>query len=147
MSPDRLRSAIEAVVRALAPPATYLALYDGTLVAWDDAAQLADVATPAASPLPDVMRRVPVVVDPPGTRVTLAPGTAVLVGFRGGDPAQPYARPAAAFGSAQWVPTEMHLGGPLSIGHDPTPGAAARVGDQAGPFAIVTGSSRVRIGG
>lgn len=122
-SADRLRAAIEAVIRALGPAAEYLAAWPGTVAWWEDSTQRADVAIPAG-PFAGTMRALPIVVDPPGTRITLELGTDVLVSFRGGDPAQPYVRPAAAFGAGAFVPAAVGLanGGP----------AVARVGDSVG---------------
>lgn len=117
---DRLRAAIEAVVRAMLPEAVWSAQWEAVVVAWHDDTQTADVATSAASPLPDALRGVPVLVDPPGTRVTLAPGASVLVCFREADPGRPYLRPASAFGVAGAVPIELELDASEEVRVGPT---------------------------
>lgn len=136
---DRLRAAIEAVVRALGPNPNYLAAWPATVSAWDDVAQLAELTTSDDVPLPSVMRNVPALLDPPGTRAAIPTGAHVLVSFQGGDPGRPYFRPATAFGSAAFAPSALSLGsassGPTSLAGE----AVAREGDpiQAGTLSLV----------
>ena len=99
---DRLRQAIEAVVRAMAPDPVGLGAWPATVSGWDDGAQLAELATPDGSPLPRVLRNVPLLVDPPGTMVSLPVGTPVLVAFRGASYAQPQPLALARGRLAQW---------------------------------------------
>lgn len=136
---DRLRAAIEAVVRALAPDPVALGAWPATVSAWDDVAQVAELTTPAGSPLPPVLRAVPLLVDPPGTRVAIDVGTAVLVAFRGGDYGQPYARPAAAFGAGGFAPSALALGGASGLTTSTSGEPVARQGDaiEAGVLSLV----------
>jgi len=121
---DRLKAAIEAVVRAMVPSPVTSGAWPGVVTAWDETRQRAEIATPPGSPLPRALRGVPALVDPPGTKVSIPNGTPVLVAFKGHDPAAPYFRPAAHWGDASVpLPTvDLAGGGP----------AVARVGDDVG---------------
>ena len=115
---DRLRQAIEAVVRALVPPIDPLVLYEGTIAQWDYATQTGtvNVTHPA---MPPALARVPLRIDPPGTRVTVVTGTSCLLGFANGDPSRPEIRAMNIAGSG--APTRLDLAQGTA--------AAARVGD------------------
>ncbi len=130
-SGDRLRAAIEAVVRAMVPSEVLSGSWPGVVTSWDDTRQRAEIATDAGSPLPRTLRAVPALVDPPGTRVQIPSGTRVLVAFRGGNPAAPYCRPAAHWGEPSVpLPTVGLAGGGPAV---------VRVGDPvgAGVLAVV----------
>lgn len=121
---DRLRAAIEAVVRALVPPVDALALYEAQVTTWTEATQTADlVPASPASPLPAAMSGVPQRIGPPGTRVVLQPGTRVLVGFTDGDLSRPEIRFADLPGSTGFFPAGTRVD--LAEGTQ----GAARVGD------------------
>ena len=128
---DRLRAAIESVIRAMMPDPVYSGAWPATITAWDGVRQRAELATPQGSPLPRVLRGVPALVDPPGTKVTIPNGTPVLVAFRGSNPAAPFFRPAATWGDASVPLPLVELAG----GGD----AVAREGDSvsAGTLAFV----------
>lgn len=123
-SSDRLRAAIETVVRGMMPSHVYAGQWPAVVTGWDAVRQRAELTTPAGSPLPSVMRSVPVVVDPPGTKLELELGTPVLVAFQGGSPWAPYFRPAAYWG-------DSGLPAPLVALAGDGP-AVARVGDPVG---------------
>lgn len=115
---DRLRQAIEAVVRALVPPLDPLVLYEGTIGSWDVASQtgIVNITHPA---MPPALARVPLRIDPPGTRVNVAPGTSCLLGFANGDPSRPEVRALNISGT----------GAPIRLDIAQGTAAAARVGD------------------
>ena len=120
-SGDRLRAAIEAVVRAMVPSEVLSGSWPGVVTSWDEGRQRAEIAMDAGSPLPRALRSVPALVDPPGTKVTIPNGTPVLVSFRGSNPSAPYCRPAASWGDAS-VPLP-------TVGLAGAGPAVARVGD------------------
>lgn len=121
---DRLRAAIEAVVRAMMPSELLSGSWPGVVTTWDDDRQRAEIAMDAGSPLPRTLRGVPALVDPPGTKVQLTNGTRVLVAFRGSSPAAPYCRPAAHWGEPSVpLPTVGLAGGGPAV---------VRVGDPVG---------------
>jgi len=74
-----------------------------------------------------------------GVRATHALGSLVLVTFVDADPSRPVVIGGDAPDSPGWMPTA------LSLGEDPVLGVA-RIGDVAGPWAIATGSLRVKAG-
>lgn len=121
---DRLRAAIEAVVRAMMPSELLSGAWPGVVTTWDDTRQRAEIAMDAGSPLPRTLRGVPALVDPPGTKVQIPNGTRVLVAFRGNNPAAPYFRPAAHWGEPSVpLPTVGLAGGGPAV---------AREGDAVG---------------
>lgn len=89
--------------------------------------------------LPD-LARVPVRAGVPGVKAIHAPGAQVLVAFIDGDPSRPAVVGFDAPDQPGWMPTQLELGGPVTLG-------VARVTDpvQAGAFAGVITSASVRI--
>ncbi len=157
---DRLRAAIEAVVRAMLPRVDTLALYEARVVQFDEGAQLADVVpASAAYGLPLTLTGLPVRPGVPGARCLLPTGASVLVGFVGGDAARPYVLAFDAAASAGFRPTHVAIDAVdlVEVGKtatvttlaDGTLGAARKTDAvQAGPFAgaILGGSTKVRVG-
>src|SRR6185369_8903400 len=94
----------------------------------------------AASDMPD-LARVPVRPGMAGLKATVAPGELVLVVFADAEPSRPQVVSHDAVGAPGWMPLQLELGGPVTLG-------VARQTDavQAGPFSgvIVGGSARVK---
>jgi hypothetical protein len=135
---DRLRAAIEAVVRALVPPVDGLALYEAQVTAWNESAQTGDLVPVApSSPLPAALTAVPHRLDPPGTRVVLMPGTRVLVGFTDGDLARPEIRFADLPDTSGFLPGGTRID--LAAGTQ----GAARVGDSVDGGQLVAQTANV----
>jgi hypothetical protein len=89
--------------------------------------------------LPD-LARVPVRAGVPGVKAIHAPGSQVLVAFLDGDPSRPAVVGFDAPDQPGWMPTQLELGGPVTLG-------VARLTDpvQAGAFAGVITNASVRI--
>jgi hypothetical protein len=84
---DRLRGAVRGLVRGAQHPVDYLACYWATVVA--QSGGRVDVR-PIDQRFPP-MAGVPLLAGIPKWELSLSPGGRVLVGWSGGDPAQPYA--------------------------------------------------------
>lgn len=119
-SADRLRQAIEVVVRALVPPVDALAFYEGTITAWDYGAQSGIVAFTHPA-LPPTIAGVPLRISPPGTRVDVAAGSTALIAFVGADLARPEIRALGTATGGGYQPIRLDLAEGTA--------AAAREGD------------------
>jgi|HubBroStandDraft_1064217.scaffolds.fasta_scaffold23350_4 hypothetical protein len=83
----------------------------------------------------------------PGSSCTPTIGSHLSVVFLDCNPAKPRVRSYDATATLPGLePQSINIGGLEPSPPVPIPGAAARVGDAAGPFLITTGSSRVSIG-
>lgn len=92
MAWDRVRKAFFSLARGATPRLDYYALYHGQVVAFDAAKQTVDLKTDHPRlPSPG---RVPLTYGVPGTtKLSVAPGTTVLFGWRNGDPTRIFACP------------------------------------------------------
>lgn len=83
----------------------------------------------------------------PGSTVQPMFQSHVVVFFLDGNRAKPVAfgfDPTATLPALE--PPSIQIGGTTPSPPVPTPGAAARVGDAAGPFLVTSGSSRINLG-
>lgn len=87
-SGDRIKGALEALLRTLFSRVDYLALYPAKVVAQNSDGTLE--LTPDDSRVPG-LSKVPVRYGLPGVQAKVAAGARVLLGFSGGDPGAPVA--------------------------------------------------------
>lgn len=85
---DSMKASLFALVRAALPRIDYYAMYHGKVVSWNSD-QTVDVA-PDDPALP-TMSKVPFMQGLPGVSAKVVAGTAVLVGWKNGDPGRKYA--------------------------------------------------------
>ncbi len=90
---DRMRASLYALFRAAKPRIDYYALYHGEVVGFDAEHQTVDLRTD--DPRMPNPGGVPLTYGQPGSKLNVEakPGTAVLIGFRNGDPARIFACP------------------------------------------------------
>ena len=123
---DRLREAMQALVRSMMPPVKYLGFYEYVVVGYDASAQTADLSPSSDKDMPAIQR---LAIRTPGLELDLPNGTSVLVGFRNGDLTKPFVGFFDAPGSGKF-PTRVHVNGTelVEVGSNPIlPGA--RQGD------------------
>jgi hypothetical protein len=89
MELDRLKRAVEAVVKGVLRPLDYFALYPGKVVQQAADGLSLDVQ-PEDSRIPG-LSGIPLRLGLPGAVVKVAPGARVLVGFENGEAARPFA--------------------------------------------------------
>jgi hypothetical protein len=141
MPQDRLKRAIAAFVRELFPTLDYMGFYEYVVVSFDTTAQTADLQPVRDVGLP-TLTKIP--VRSPGINFSLPSGMAVLIGFENHDPTRPYMAFFDKFASSGFVPDFTGIAGALPTDVPPIAGGVARVGDQAGPFLITSGSLKAK---
>jgi len=122
MSRDRIKTALNKIIAKALKPVDYYALYPARIAAQSLDSLSVDLV-PDDTRIPHV-RNVPLRLGIPGTTCKVAIGSRVHLGFDAGNPLRPF---AAIFESATVISIT------LPDGLQPI----ARVGDAAGPFAII----------
>lgn len=107
MIDDRLRAALQELVRSMMPPVKYLGFYEYSVVGYSAGEQTADLNPVSDKDMPPLAR---VPIRTPGLELDLPNGTSVLVGFRDGNLTRPFVGFFDAPGSGAF-PTRVHVNG------------------------------------
>ena len=139
----RLARALVAAVKEVFPRYPFAFLYRYRVLSMvGGRCQLQAVLSTAGLPN---MVHVSVLPGVAGLEATLKPGAVVLVAFIEGDPAQPVVTHFEAAGGDGWKPISLVIDAETTIrlGGDAAMRGVARIGDQAGPYTIVSASTKV----